>query len=146
MADEFIKAYFEKYAGIRDFVDRTADGAKESGKVTTLKGRIRSIPGISSRNRTEQMAAARIAVNTPIQGSAADIVKVAMLNLVARLNRSQLKSKLILQVHDELVFEVPEIEIDEMRKLVREEMENAVKLDIPLRVSIETGASWGELH
>ncbi len=146
MADEFIRAYFEKYSAIRAFVDRTAEEAKASGSVKTLMGRIRTIPGIDSRNRTEQMAAARIAVNTPIQGSAADIVKLAMLNVVARLAKEGLSSKLILQVHDELVFEVPEIEVDQMRKLVREEMEGAIKLDVPLRVSIETGASWGALH
>ena len=129
----------------RDFLIIPED-AKANGSVRTLMGRVRPIPGIASRNRTEQMAAQRIAVNTPIQGSAADIVKLAMLNVVACLNREQLASKLILQVHDELVFEVPEIEVDRMRKLVKREMEQVVKLDVPLRVSIETGKSWGDLH
>lgn len=146
MADEFIEAYFAKYSNIRDFVDRTAEETKTSGYVRTLMGRIRPIPAIGSRNRTEQMAAQRIAVNTPIQGSAADIVKLAMLHVVGALAREELESRLILQVHDELVFEVPEVEIDRMRKLVRREMEQVVKLDVPLRVSIETGGSWGDLH
>lgn len=145
-ADEFIRAYFTKYNAIQEFVERTAEEAKKSGYVKTIMGRIRPVPGIDSRNRTEQAAAQRIAINTPIQGSAADIVKLAMVNIASLLRREELKSRLILQVHDELVFEVPEVELDRMRRLVRREMEGAMKLDIPLRVSIETGASWGDLH
>jgi DNA polymerase-1 len=146
LADEFIAAYFMKYSAIRQFIDATTEEAKKNGYVRTLIGRIRPIPGIDSRNRTEQQAAQRIAVNTPIQGTAADIVKKAMLAVRARLDRERLESRLILQVHDELVFEVPETEISVMSKLVREEMERAVTLKVPLRVSVETGGSWGALH
>lgn len=146
LADEFIAAYFMKYSAIRKFIDATTEEAKKNGYVRTLMGRIRPIPGIDSRNRTEQQAAQRVAVNTPIQGTAADIVKKAMLAVRSRLDRERLESRLILQVHDELVFEVPETEISVVSKLVREEMERAVTLKVPLRVSVETGGSWGALH
>ena len=146
VASQFIEAYFQKYSAIRKFIDETAEKTKESGYVKTLLGRRRPVPGIASRNRTEQMAAQRIAVNTPIQGSAADIVKLAMLAVAARIKKEKLKSKMILQVHDELIFEAPEIEVTQLMALLKEEMESAVKLDVPLRVSVETGGSWGDLH
>ncbi len=146
VASQFIEAYFQKYSGIRKFIDETTEKTKESGYVKTLLGRRRPVPGITSRNRTEQMAAQRIAVNTPIQGSAADIVKLAMLAVAARIKKERLKSKMILQVHDELIFEAPEIEVTQLMALLKEEMESAVKLDVPLRVSVETGGSWGDLH
>jgi len=109
-------------------------------------GRERFISGINSRNKTEKSGAERMAVNTPIQGSAADIVKLAMLKLTRRLLELNLKSCMILQVHDELIFEVPDSELDIMKKLVKEEMEAAVSLSIPLRTSIETGKNWGDFH
>ncbi len=146
VAAQFIEAYFQKYASIRKFIDETAEKTKKTGYVTTLLGRRRPVPGIASRNRTEQMAAQRIAVNTPIQGSAADIVKLAMLKVAARIKRERLASRMILQVHDELIFEAPEIEVTQLMALLKEEMESAVKLEVPLRVSVETGVSWGALH
>ena len=146
VASQFIEAYFQKYSGIRKFIDETTEKTKESGYVKTLLGRRRPVPGIASRNRTEQMAAQRIAVNTPIQGSAADIVKLAMLAVAARMKKEKLKSRMILQVHDELIFEAPEIEVTQLMALLKEEMESAVKLDVPLRVSVESGGSWGDLH
>ena len=145
-AEEFITSYFTKYRGIRTFMDEVIAGAEKSGKVSTFMGRERFIPGINSRNKTEKSGAERMAVNTPIQGSAADIVKLAMIKLTARISKLELKSRMILQVHDELIFEAPDSELDILKKLVKEEMENAVTLSIPLRASVETGKNWGEFH
>ena len=145
-ADEFIKSYFERYANIKGFIDKTVSHAEESGSVSTVLGRERFIAGINSKNRNEKNGAERMAVNTPIQGSAADIVKLAMLKIDEKLKDQDLKSKLVLQVHDELIYEVPFSEVETMKSLVREEMENVYKLKVPLHVSIETGESWGEMH
>ncbi|RLD30560.1 MAG: DNA polymerase I, partial [Bacteroidetes bacterium] len=145
-AEEFITSYFDKYNGIRVFMDEIIAGAEKTGIVSTLMGRERFISGINSRNKTEKSGAERMAVKTPIQGSAADIVKLAMLKLTGRLLELNLKSCMILQVHDELIFEVPDSELDIMKKLVKEEMESAVSLSIPLRTSIETGKNWGDFH
>ncbi len=145
-AEEFISSYYRKYGRIRIFMDTVIEKAEKSGKVTTLLGRERFIPGINSRNKTEKSSAERMAVNTPIQGSAADIVKLAMIKLARRLRKENLESRMILQVHDELIFEVPEKELPLMEELVRAEMESAYKLSIPLRTSIETGRSWGDFH
>jgi DNA polymerase-1 len=124
----------------------TVEETEKSGKVSTLFGRERKIPGINSRNKTERMAAQRVAVNTPIQGSAADIVKVAMLKISDRIKREGIDARLVLQVHDELVFEVADGQVGSFKEVLREEMENAVTLDVPLRVGIEAGACWGEFH
>lgn len=145
-ADEFIGAYFSRYSGIQKYIDKIGDDARKTGIVKTIRGHERFIHGINSRNATERAGAERIALNTPIQGSAADIVKMAMLGITEKLESSELKSKLLLQVHDELIFEVPEDEIELMEKLVKETMESVITLDIPLRVSIETGSCWGEMH
>ena len=145
-ANRFIESYFQRYGKIRKFIDDTVREAERTGKVRTIMGRERPIPAITSRNKTEKMGAERIAVNTPIQGSAADIVKLAMIRLEARLAEEKLRSRLILQVHDELIFDAPREEAAALAALVREEMEAAMKLDVPLRVSVETGSSWGEMH
>ena len=145
-ADEFIGAYFSRYSGIQAFIDKISEQARTSGCVKTICGHERYIHGINSRNATERAGAERIALNTPIQGSAADIVKLAMLKITAELEQRGLESRLLLQVHDELIFEVPEHEIDQMKALVKDIMESVIKLDIPLRVSVETGDCWGEMH
>ncbi|HOV64621.1 MAG TPA: DNA polymerase I, partial [Spirochaetia bacterium] len=145
-ADKFLASYFGRYSGIRSFIERTVKAAEEEGVVRTILKRERTITGINSRNRTEKMSAERIAVNTPIQGSAADIVKLAMIRVTKRLHSEGLRTRLILQVHDELIFEVPSEEESSAEKIVREEMEHAYPLSVPLRVSIEMGKSWGELH
>jgi len=120
--------------------------AEENGFVKTILGRERYIDGINSSNKNVKNGAERIAVNTPIQGSAADIVKLAMISINSRMEKEKLKSRLVLQVHDELIFEVPLNEVDIMKTLVKDEMEGVMKLKAPLRVSIETGESWGEMH
>ncbi len=145
-ASGFIEAYFDRYAGIRDFIKSTVEKAEKTGKVKTILGRERKINGITSRNKTEKSGAERIAVNTVIQGSAADIVKTAMIKTVKRLEKEKVKAGMILQVHDELIFEVPESELKAVRIMVQEEMESAAVLSVPLKVSIESGKSWGELH
>ncbi|MDR1932754.1 MAG: DNA polymerase I [Spirochaetales bacterium] len=145
-ARRFIDSYFERYGKIQKFIGETVANAEQTGSVTTILGRQRLIFAINSRNKTEKMGAERVAVNTPIQGSAADIVKLAMLRIAAALREKKLASKLLLQVHDELIFEVPKDEVPVMEELVRREMEGACLLSVPLRVSIETGKSWGEMH
>jgi len=145
-ADRFIASYFARYRGIEEFIRRTVAEAEKTGGVKTILGRERPIPAITSRNKTEKTAAERIAVNTPIQGSAADIVKLAMLRVDRRLREELPRARLLLQVHDELIFEVPREEAGRAADLVREEMESALKLEAPLRVSIETGLNWGEMH
>lgn len=145
-ADAFIQAYFGTYTGIRRFVDETVKHAEESGEVRTLLGRPRPLPDITNRNKTVKAAAERVAVNTPIQGTAADIVKRAMLKVARRLKEDRLQSRLLLQVHDELILETPPEEVEQAKALLMEEMSTAVQLSVPLRVSVETGERWGDLH
>ncbi len=145
-AGEFIRRYFERYAGVERLIRDTIALAARQGYVETIMGRRRRLPRIASRNRTERMAAERMAVNSPIQGSAADIVKKAMIDVTAALRRAGMASRLLLQVHDELIFEVPEEELGQARSLVKTTMEQAVVLSAPLRVSVEAGRSWGEIH
>ncbi len=145
-ADRFMEAYFTTYSRIKAFIDEIVEGAEQTGAVRTLMGRERRIPTITSGNRTEKMGAERIAVNTPIQGTAADIVKLAMIHIDERLRRENRESKLILQVHDELILECPAAEVSEIEKLLEEEMSSVIKLNVPLKVHVESGVSWGELH
>ena len=145
-AGNFIDAYFNTYAGVRRFIEDLIKKTESSGYVSTILGRRRYIHTINSRNKTEKAAAERIAVNTPIQGSAADIVKTAMLNLDKRLNAEQSPARLLLQVHDELILECPKAAAAATAALVKTEMEQAVRLSIPLRVSVETGLRWGSFH
>ncbi|MDR0300995.1 MAG: DNA polymerase I [Treponema sp.] len=145
-ATNFISAYFNTYSGVRNFIENTIKKTEKYGYVTTISGRRRYIPTINSRNKTEKAAAERIAVNTPIQGSAADIVKTAMLSLDKRLTSTESKARILLQVHDELILESPAEEADKNAAVVKEEMEQAVKLSIPLRVNVETGKTWGAFH
>ncbi len=145
-ADEFIQRYFERYAGVDRFIKQTVREAERTGFVQTIMGRRRPISRITSRNRTEKMAAERVAMNSPIQGSAADIVKQAMIDVTRALGEKKMKSRLLLQVHDELIFEVPEAELSQAQDLVKQRMEQAVKLSVPLRVSLEVGPTWGDIH
>jgi DNA polymerase-1 len=142
----YINAYFERYSGVRAFIDRTLDEARREGKVKTLFGRVRPIPDINSKNANLRGFAERTAVNTPLQGTAADLIKIAMIRIDAALREQRLKSRMTLQVHDELVFEVPEAEIEAMRTLVREQMEKVHPLIVPLLVEIGVGANWRDLQ
>ncbi len=144
-AKQFIANYFEKYKGVRAFIDKTLEEARRDLKVKTLHGRVRPIPDINSKNANQRGFAERTAVNTPLQGTAADLIKVAMISIDAALQGRNLKSRMTLQVHDELVFEVPEEEIEEMKSLVREQMEKVQALAVPLLVEMEVGPNWRDL-
>ena len=145
-AKQFINAYFEKYKGVRAFIDRTLEEARREQKVKTLFGRVRPIPDINSKNANLRGFAERTAVNTPLQGTAADLIKLAMICIDAALQERGLKSRMTLQVHDELVFEVPEAEVDAMRTLVRDQMEKVYPLTVPLLVEIGVGKNWRDLE
>ncbi len=145
-AKRYIDSYFSRYPNVRMFIDRTIQEARTNGYVTTLFGRRRFIPELSSAAAPVRNFGERMAVNTPIQGTAADLIKIAMINISRRIRRERLSSKMILQVHDELVFEVPDGEIEAMKKLVREEMENVVKLSVPISVDLGVGSNWDEAH
>lgn len=145
-AQNFIDAYFRTYAGVRTFVDGLVAQAERTGYVETLRGRRRYIPAVRSANKTEKAAAERIVVNTPIQGSAADIVKLAMLRVDAALAASGLDARMLLQVHDELIVEASEEDADATMDLLRTEMEKTVTLRVPLRVGVEKARSWGDIH
>jgi DNA polymerase I len=144
-ARQFIANYFEKYAGVRKFIDKTLDEARRDVKVKTLFGRVRPIPDINSKNPNQRGFAERTAVNTPLQGTAADLIKIAMIRIDEAILERNLTSRMTLQVHDELVFEVPEAEIDIMRSLVREYMEKVHELAVPLQVEIGVGSNWRDL-
>ncbi len=145
-AKKFIEAYFEKYRGVRAFIDRTLEDTRRDGRVKTLFGRVRPIPDVNSKNFNLRGFAERTAVNTPLQGTAADLIKIAMIRIDAAILERGLKSRMTLQVHDELVFEVPEAEMDGMRSLVRDQMESAHLLSVPLMVEIGVGKNWRDLE
>ncbi len=150
-ANDFIEAYFTTYSGIQNFIHSTVEKAEQSGYVETILGRRRYIHAINSKNKLEKSGAERMAVNTPIQGSAADIVKTAMLSLNDALQKSKKEGKfaeteMLLQVHDELIFECKKEDCAELCELIRQKMEGAISLSIPLRVSVESGTNWGMFH
>jgi DNA polymerase-1 len=145
-AKEYIDNYFSRHKGVRDFIDTTLKEAHEKGYVTTLLQRRRYLPDLKSKNRQAKEFAERTAINTPIQGSAADMIKVAMINIHRRLKSEGRKTKMLIQVHDELVFEVPENEIEQIKKLVKDEMEGVMKLSVPIVAEIHTGKNWNEAH
>jgi DNA polymerase-1 len=145
-AKRFIDAYFEKYAGVRTFIDRTLEQARAELKVATLFGRVRPMPDMQSKNWNLRGFAERTAVNTPLQGTAADLIKLAMIRIDAELRERNLKSQMLLQVHDELVFEVPEEELDTMQHLVTQQMEDVFELKVPLKVDLGVGANWRDLE
>lgn len=147
-ASQFIENYFAQYSSVDKFIKETIASAEKNGYVETLMGRRRKILNINSRNKIEKSGAERIAVNTPIQGSAADIVKKAMIDVDAALKENLCEAKLLLQVHDELILECADnaVAIEKTISVLKEKMESAVKLSVPLKVSIEHGANWGEFH
>jgi len=146
MAQAYIDGYFAKYSGVRAYLDGILAEAREKGYVTTLLNRRRFLPEINSSNTATRQFAERTAINTPIQGTAADLIKVAMLNIHHLIRKRKLKSAMIMQVHDELVFEVPEKEKVELMELVKREMEEVMELDVPLKVEIAAGRNWDEAH
>lgn len=144
-AKDYIEKYFENYPSIKAYLDSQVDFAKEHGYVKTLLGRIREIPQIHSKNFHMRSFAQRTAMNTPIQGSAADIIKIAMIQVWRKLKERKLESKIILQVHDELILDVKKQELDEVKLLIEETMNNVVELSVPLKTGINVGESWYEI-
>lgn len=141
----FIASYFERYPRVKDYIESTKRQARERGYVETLLGRRRYIPEMNSPNRQLREAAERMAVNMPVQGAAADIIKVAMVDLQREIDRNGMMSRMLLQVHDELLLEAPQGELEEARKLVGAKMSQAVKLSVPLKVDVKVGHNWGEM-
>lgn len=144
-AKEFIDRYFETYPGVKEYIDRTVEFCREHGYVETLMGRRRYLPEISSKTSFRREGAERIAINSPIQGTSADMLKIAMNRIQAYLEREKLRSKMLLQVHDELVFELYEGE-EALIDVVVELMENAIEIDVPIKVDVGRGANWEEAH
>jgi DNA polymerase-1 len=144
-ARAYIDRYFARYAGVHAFIEKTLEQTRKDGFVRTLFGRVRPIPDIESRNPNQRGFAERTAINTPLQGTAADLIKLAMIAIDRKLTERQLKTRMVLQVHDELLFEVPTEETAEVEALVRTEMEGAVKLDVPLVADVAFGANWRDL-
>lgn len=145
-AKELIDTYYATYPKLRNFISEQVDFARDNGYVQTVLGRRRYLKDINSRNAVVRGAAERNAVNAPIQGSAADIIKIAMINIHNKLNDGNYKTKMLLQVHDELVFDVYKPELDTIKTLVKSEMENAYKLEVPLDVDLDIGDNWLEAH
>jgi len=145
-AEKMMAEYFSQFKGVKSCLDALIDYADHHGYSRTLFGRTRPIPELASNTMSEREKGKRLAMNSPVQGSAADIIKMAMVNCDKAISEKGLKSKIILQVHDELLFEVPQDEVEVMEKLIRHEMENVVRLSIPLTIGIATGKNWAEAH
>jgi DNA polymerase-1 len=145
-AGAFIKRYFEKYDSVRRWRDDIVNQTRADGYAETLAGRRRYIPDIHSGNFNVRMAAERVAINMPIQGTASDIIKIAMIRLDEELSKRKLTSRMLLQVHDELIFEGPHAELEELRGLVKEVMPASLKLDVPLKVDVKIGRNWADME
>lgn len=144
-AKEYIEKYFERFSTIKGLLDTLKEDAEKTGYSVTLYGRKRYLPDIHSNNRTIKSNAERMAINSPIQGTASDIIKCAMINIAHQLKTENMKSKMLLQVHDELIFEVYEEELTKMKQIVKEGMEGVIKLDVPLKVDMGIGVNWYDL-
>jgi DNA polymerase-1 len=145
-AKELIDGYFNSYPGVKAYMDESIRRAREQGYVTTMFDRRRYVPDIQSRNQVVRGNAERNAINAPLQGSAADIIKIAMVKIAGRLEKEFPEAKMILQVHDELIFEVEVSSVEKLRKIVTEEMRGAASLSVPLEVDTSTGHNWLEAH
>jgi DNA polymerase-1 len=145
-AARYIKAFFERYAGVQRYMDEVVAAARVSGVTRTLLGRVRSLPDLNNRHRQLREAAERVARNTPIQGTAADIIKLAMVTIGKGIAEQRLQSRMLLSVHDELVFEAPADEQPVLEAMVVSAMEQAIQLEVPLKVEKAWGKSWGEAH
>lgn len=146
MAKAYIDNYFGRYTGVKAFIQKIIEDTRKSGKTTTLLGRIRLLPEINSKNVAERKFAERTAINTPIQGTAADLIKVAMIDVDTELKAQNMKTAMLLSVHDEIVFEVPPQEVDTASALIRDKMESVWDLNVPLKVNIEVGENWAAAH
>ncbi len=146
MAQTYIDHYFERYSGIKAYMEQTIEQARQEQRTSTLLGRLRLLPDIASRNANVRQFAERTAINTPIQGTAADLIKVAMIRMAAALAERRLQTQMLLSVHDEIVFEVPEQELADIKRLAPEVMERVWQLKVPLKVNVAWGPNWAEAH
>jgi len=144
-AAQFIALYFEKYPKVKEYLENTKEQARKLGYVQTVLGRRRFVPEVRSANRMIREAAERMAINAPVQGSSADIIKIAMIDLYREMQKRRLRSKMLLQIHDELLFEVPESEVAEMKALVSEIMPHAFELRVPVKIDTKLGRNWAEM-
>jgi len=142
----YIERYFERYAGVRKFIDEILNETRKTQQVRTMFGRVRPIPDILSSNANMRGFAERTAVNTPLQGTAADLIKVAMIRLDVEMTRRKMRSRMTLQVHDELVFDAAPDEVEELSALVRHEMEHAADISVPLVADVGVGKNWRDLE
>ncbi|MBW1678942.1 MAG: DNA polymerase I, partial [Deltaproteobacteria bacterium] len=145
-AKKYIENYFQKYRGVKRYIDEILEKAREQGYVATLSGRIRHLPEINSSNKAAREFAERVAINTPIQGTAADLIKTAMIHIDRRIQKEKPDAHMILQIHDELLFEVAKEEVKTLLTLVKEEMEGAMQLDVPVKATINYGKNWDDAH
>jgi DNA polymerase-1 len=145
-ASAFIDAYFARYPKVKAYIESQIAKAEDEGFVTTLLGRRRYIPEIKNKNQAIRQFAQRQAVNTPIQGTASDLIKLAMVDIDKRLKEKKLKAEMILQIHDELLFNVAKDDLKELAALVRDRMENVLKLDVPVRVDVKFGKNWLQMQ
>ena len=145
-AEKYIHNYFQRYQGVRRYIEREKEDARKRGYVVTLLNRRRYLDGINSPDRSIREFNERIAINTPIQGSAADLIKLAMIKINRLLKNKGLKTKLLLQIHDELIFEVYKTEVEEVKYFVKDIMEHSFEFSVPLKVNLKTGNSWAELN
>jgi DNA polymerase-1 len=145
-AQNYIDEYFVKYKGVKAYIESVLEETRARGFVRTLLGRVRYVPEINNRDAAVRQFGERTAMNTPIQGTAADIIKMAMVNIHGRIKENNLASRLIMQIHDELVFEVKSDELVDMENIVRHEMEHVISLAVPLKVSLGKGRNWTEAH
>ena len=144
-AQTFINQYFERYPGVKEYMEVTKHKARAQGYVQTVLGRRRYFPELNSRNHNVRMAAERMAINMPIQGTSAEITKLAMIGMQNRMDEAHMRSRMLLQVHDELIFETPSDEVEEMTGLAREVMSSALELSVPLNVDVKMGPNWGDM-
>jgi DNA polymerase-1 len=144
-AELFLQQYYARYPAVKRYMEETVAEAEQSGFVTTLFHRKREIPQLKSSSQTSRQNGRRMAINTPIQGSAADIMKVAMINVDRRLREMNFRTRMIIQIHDELVFELPQTEVSTLREMVAREMESVVELSVPLKVDTKVGNTWAEI-
>ena len=145
-AKKIIEDYFANFPAISSYIEDTLTAARETGYVETIFGRRRYLPDINSKNGTVRALAERNAINAPIQGTSADIIKLAMINVDKRLRQEGLQSRMVLQIHDELVFDAIKEEVETLCKIVKEEMENVTTLSVPLTVECNYGSNWLEAH
>lgn len=145
-AQEFIDAYFSRYYGVKEYIEQQIQRAESDGFVSTILGRRRYLPEINNKNQAIRQLAQRQAVNTPLQGSASDLIKKAMIDIYHQISKDKFEAKMILQIHDELLFDLPKKEVKEFTLLVKDKMENVLKLDVPIRVDVKVGKNWAEME